>query len=222
MQKILVPIDFTDITRNALDYAVNIASAIGNCEICMLHVVGKGFEQHRVTLKQMMDFAYEAKGKLSVRINALVREGSIFTDIGSVAEEQEAGLIVMGTHGTLGLKNLFGERAQKVIVSSNVPFIIVEKKHDSLNIDESVFRNILCPINLSQKTKDYIEDIIPIAQKLKSTIHLVSYIENDEYLAKKLHEEVEMAKNILKQNNILYSVKMAENELDRIKLLAAA
>lgn len=221
MKKLLVPIDFTAVTRNALDYAVNIASTIGSCDICMLHVVGKGFEQYQITLKQMMDIAYEAKGKASIRINALMREGSIFSDIGSVAEEQDAGLIIMGTHGTLGLKNLFGERAQKVITSSNVPFIVVEKKHDTLLIDESVYNDILCPINLTQKTQEHLEDILPLAKKLNSTIHLITYIEQDDYLAKKLNAEVEMARNILRQHNILYSVKIADASFDAMKQMAA-
>lgn len=222
MKKILVPIDFTETTRNALDYAVNLASSIGNCDICMLHVVGKGFEQFQLTLKQMIEIAHTAKGSTKVRIQVLIREGNIFTDIGDVAEEQETGLILMGTHGTLGLKNLFGEKAHKVITTSKVPFMVSEKKHIKLVLDEDVYKNILCPINLTQKNREYIEDIIPIAKRFDATIHLITYTEADTYLSKKLDTELESRKLLLQKHNLLYKIQLADADTTFENLMAKA
>ncbi len=214
MKEILVPIDFTEITQTALDYAVNLAVKVGNCNICLLHVVGEGFKQYQLTLTQMVNIAYKAKGQSQVRIQALIREGSIFTDINDVAEEKEVGLIVMGTHGTMGLRNLFGERAKKVITTGHIPFIVVEQKHAKTIADEEVYRNILCPINLTMKSKEYIEGVLPIIKQFNSIIHLVTYKEQDSYLAKKLDVEIENVKEVLRQNDVLYMVKMTDTDFD--------
>ena len=54
------------------------------------------------------------------------QEGEIFTTIADVAEELNASLIFLGTHGKVGMQKLTGSWALKVIIKSKVPFIVVQ------------------------------------------------------------------------------------------------
>ena len=59
---------------------------------------------------------------------SIIRKGNIFEDIGDVAKEIGARLIIMGTHGIKGIQKLVGSYALKVILHSEIPFIITQKK----------------------------------------------------------------------------------------------
>ena len=59
-------------------------------------------------------------------ISYQISKGSIFTAIAEYANEKDASLVVMGTHGMKGMQKLTGSWALKVIVKSKVPFIVVQ------------------------------------------------------------------------------------------------
>ena len=105
---ILVPIDFTEVTRCALDHAIELSKLLKH-EICMLHIVEfTSTDQQVQKAQELLDkLANEVKESTGLKIDGIVKKGTIFADIGSVAKEINAYLIIMGTHGTQGLQSVF-------------------------------------------------------------------------------------------------------------------
>ena len=105
---ILVPTDFTPVGDSAVRYAVEL-SKILKSEIHLLHIVAK--EKEIVQAKAVIDNIVNSLAKENIVAHSLVEVGSIFDDIGKVAERLNAKLIVMGTHGVKGMQHIMGSKA---------------------------------------------------------------------------------------------------------------
>ena len=158
MKKILVPIDFSEHATDALEVAAKIAKQ-QNASITVLHMLGlseamltkdesQEYEEAmyymNLAKKRFKDFLDKSYLK-DVEVHEMVQNYKIFKELNNVAREQNADLIVMGSHGASGFNEFFaGSNTEKVVRTSNVPVLVV--KHRRL---EFTIKNILfaCDFN---------------------------------------------------------------------------
>ncbi len=174
MKNIVVPTDFSPNANNALQYAINIANHFDST----IHLV-HAFEVISSTgtlvsvRKYLLD---DAKGGLektkqavenslfhhtTLTIKAL--EGSTIEMIGAYAKRVDADLIVMGTQGASGLKEVFlGSNASGVVQRSTIPVLVVPSGHSYrpfkrivLAVDEEVVADDSPLIPLKNLAKEY-------------------------------------------------------------------
>jgi nucleotide-binding universal stress UspA family protein len=141
MKNILVPIDFSDVTAPVVETARKFAAAFGS-RVILLNVAEPepdfvGFEAGPPTVRMAVarDFKVErqrldeikaqcAAGGASVA--ALHIQGPIVDKIVHEAGEQQADLIVMGSHGHGALYDLLvGTVTQGVIKAATCPVVVV-------------------------------------------------------------------------------------------------
>ncbi|MFQ5638709.1 MAG: universal stress protein [bacterium] len=151
IQRILVPTDFSENARNALELAVLLAEKFG-AKIILLyvfempaaagqtlyHLLSKELEESRRDLYRLI--RAKSWGALKdlvrrysesiVEIDPLFfEEGIPFVEIIRVAKELDVQLIVMSTHGRTGLSNLLiGSVAEKVVRKAPCPVLTVRSK----------------------------------------------------------------------------------------------
>jgi nucleotide-binding universal stress UspA family protein len=146
IKKILAPIDFTETSSLALDYAVDLAVALG-AAVSVLHVyqplvysfpdavlVAPPDMAAKISDKaqQMLDEAVNSRRKRCPATSGILLNGAAWDEIGRVAVEQNADLIVMGTHGRRGLpRAILGSVAERVIRTSTVPVLTVHGPRDA-------------------------------------------------------------------------------------------
>lgn len=186
---ILVPTSFTAVDDNAIEHAIAVANTI-QAEVIVIHVVPKKsfVEEAKTKLAILME---RLEGHTSgVVVKPMVRVGTIFEDIGDVAEEISAELIVMGTHGMRGMQFITGSRALKVITSSSTPFIVVQESKSK----ESGYDDIVVPLDLSKETKQKLNAVARMAKYFDSRVHLISPHETDEFLSNQLTRNLNYAK----------------------------
>ena len=99
---------------------------------------------------------------------------------GRTAAETQANLIIMGTHGMRGLQFITGSRVLRVIMSSDVPFIIVQER----TIKPSGYDSIVVPLDLHKETRQKLTLVADMALTFKSKVHLITAMETDEFLTK--------------------------------------
>lgn len=149
IKTILCPIDFSEISANAMEYAVFLASH-HHAELLLLHVVEhlQEFEQYQILVftsqelsEKMEKQAYEELNKLSeqikktIKVETLVRQGKPFVEIIKQAKEKDMDLIVMASHGRTGVSHmLMGSVAEKVVRKANCPVLIVRDKNTQFDI----------------------------------------------------------------------------------------
>jgi len=141
LKRLLVPIDFSGFSKNALAYAISVASRFQS-ELLLLYVVEPtvypadlGFGQ--VSLPDIeKELAERAKTSLDqlvmsqigdrAKARTLVRRGRPYQEIIATAVEEKSDLIVIATHGHTGVEHLiFGGTAEKVVKRAPCPVLVV-------------------------------------------------------------------------------------------------
>ena len=146
IHRIVVPVDFSDTSRKALQYAAATALEFG-AEIWLVHVV----QSYRVipdlpiamidvttTTNSVAQHLEDwAKTIGPIRSACAVRVGDPSAEITTFAKCNHADLIVMATSGRTGLAHLvIGSVAEKVVRTAPCPVLIVrESEQDFLKID---------------------------------------------------------------------------------------
>ena len=200
---IVVPWDFTQVAEDALAHAVKISRMINN-DICLLHIVDKGIKPAEAKIKKtsLQKITEEYNAKFDAAISWAIIKGSIFSDIAEFVNNKGASLVVMGTHGMKGMQKLTGSWALKVIVKSEVPFIVVQDPP----ADQERYRNIVFPIDFRSENKEKIKMAIFMGKYFDSKIHLLVAKVTDSRLVKKTKNNLNFGIKFLNQNNIEYEV----------------
>lgn len=144
-KKILVPVDFSDRSNEALEYALDLAKVLG-AEIVLLHVyevpvVGFPDGGMLVTAEiaaRIMTAAtdalaslVESKAKTGVPITSKLEQGDAWRQIIESIGTTGATLVVMATSGRRGLpRALLGSVAEKVVRTSPCP-VLTLRDHEA-------------------------------------------------------------------------------------------
>jgi nucleotide-binding universal stress UspA family protein len=214
---IVVPWDFSHVAENALAHAVKISRMVNN-DICLLHIVSSGitpkaYAEKTTHLKRLIE---ENGRKYNVPIVYHISKGSIFSAIAEFANEKEANLVVMGTHGMKGMQKLTGSWALKVIVKSKIPFIVVQDPP----ADQERYHNIVFPVDFRGENKEKIKMAIFMGKYFDSKVHMLVSVSTDKNILKKTKTNLNFAIKYLIQNNIDYEIhdmpkgKIAEQTID--------
>jgi nucleotide-binding universal stress UspA family protein len=180
MKTILVPTDFSNNANNALKYANDFATAINN-KVILLHsylpLVGKynmiaGIVAEDIAIqKKSSEKNLEKISSKYVKVpnSHLVKIGDTVDEIIDAAEKSKSQLIIMGTHGSSGLKRiLFGSNTSEVISRSTVPLLAVPQRYRYKKINTIVYATDL------NNTINELKRIIPIAKQLDATIEVLN------------------------------------------------
>jgi nucleotide-binding universal stress UspA family protein len=196
---ILVPTDFTPVGDSAVEYATRLAKLM-HARVHLLHVVAK--EKDSAMAKNALETIVSRLEKASIPSRAIVAVGNIFDDIGKVASEEQAKLIVMGTHGVKGLQHLIGSKALKVITNSDVPYVVVQKKP----MKEQGFREIVIPVDFNQEVKQSVRYAWEIGKYFNAKIHIVYVKEKDPFIAAKIERNIPVAEEMLREKKVDYVI----------------
>jgi nucleotide-binding universal stress UspA family protein len=135
-RKLVVPVDFSDFSRAALKYTVELVKGT-EAEILLLHVLepmmpGTAYIPtggHATPYPELVEAARQGLAELEplaagVRCKSLVRTGEPGAEIVTCAKEEGADVIVLCTHGRSGLARLvLGSTAEAVIRQAPVPVL---------------------------------------------------------------------------------------------------
>ena len=142
IKKILCPVDFSDCSEHAMRYAMAFAEAYGS-QLELLHVVEMPFlpsystagipeihfplDEIKKQSRERLDKLVEECGNERYKISGNVVVGAPFLEVVKVAKEGEFDLIVIGTHGRSGLKQmLIGSVAEKIVRKAPCPVLTVK------------------------------------------------------------------------------------------------
>lgn len=90
-------------------------------------------------------------------INHAIGHGEIYDDIQLTVKEKDIDLIVMGSHGLSGFKEMFiGSNTEKVVRTSKIPVLVIKNEHSHFEISDFVFatdfsEECRAPFHVAQK-----------------------------------------------------------------------
>lgn len=141
--KILVPIDFSNYSKNALRYASNFAKRF-DAKIYLVYVVEpviypSDFSMGQVTFpvadlemneKATAELEALAKSEIGaeIKVETIIKTGKPFVEINETAREEDIDLIIIATHGHTGMEHLlFGSTAEKVVRKAPCPVLSIRE-----------------------------------------------------------------------------------------------
>jgi len=146
IKNILVPIDYSEGSLNALDTAVHIAAG-NKASLKILHVndLMPGEEDQRIenkTIDIYNTIAPKVLAQYNVNSEIIFAEGIVGHAIVNAVLENNIDLIVMGTHGTSGSRELFiGLNAYYTVKRASCPVLLIPEGKKWCE-----FNNVLFPV----------------------------------------------------------------------------
>jgi nucleotide-binding universal stress UspA family protein len=215
MKKILVPVDFSDVSQFGIEIAKKVAKTT-NVELHLLHIItlpshvlldnkGDLMEDGEMDTSEVKTQKIEAEIKMKALIESLtdfnihtcICYGHVNEEVLKYAQKNTMDLIVMGTHGSTGIKEyITGSHAEHVAMHATAPVFTVKCDRSEMLIKSLVFTN-----SFSHEVENFPSIIKTIQEAFHAELHLLrvntpnSFMVDDEVLAnmKKFADKYELA-----------------------------
>jgi nucleotide-binding universal stress UspA family protein len=154
IKKILVPIDFSEYSKNALKYAQEFSKYFG-AEIVLIYVVEPmlyppDFSMGQIAMPTIdIELDKRAKEELEklakneiasdIKTEIIIKTGKPFVEIIQTASDLDVDLIIIATHGHSGVEHiLFGSTAEKVVRKAPCPVLTLREPLKGFNYKEKL------------------------------------------------------------------------------------
>lgn len=186
IHRILCPIDFSELSHTAFEFACSLARAY-QAHLLIMHVGTEPTvppiggvsiltpEEYEASLRESLkQYQTEAESASSETLVVLGQQAA--ERITSAARDNEADLIVMGTHGRSGISRaLLGSVAEKVVRTAPCPVITL--KAPMRQRGKLRFRTILHPTDLSEASSSAFQVACNLAKHHRARL-IILYVES--------------------------------------------
>lgn len=185
MKKIIVPVDFSLPSQEAVKFAVSLATK-SKGEVKLIHIVelpvlydstlmpALSFEEayyddvRKASEKQFEKLKSKWKND-NIKIRSSVEFGNFTTKLLAEAENWNADVIVMGTHGTSGLREfMIGSNTEKIVRQSSIPVIAIKKA-----VKPEDIQDIVLAVSSTEENEELMAEIKRLQDFFKAELHLV-------------------------------------------------
>lgn len=191
IRKVLVPVDFSPVSINALETAILVCKR-QLATLTLIHVVENTFvlfppEASAATGPVIDDLIKKANESLNelaknirikhdIVVNHIVKTGNPADEICGWALHKNTDLIVMGTHGASGLRKFFlGSNAYRVVKNSPCPAMTIPGARRWND-----FEKILFPIRMVPNALDKYDVVRPIIKKNGSKLRIAGMVKKND------------------------------------------
>ena len=193
MNTILVPVDFSDCSRQAYLYALELAK-IYQAKVRLVHCYAPAFDPDQPVIVQPMQENFkmatdrlrkfsqlhpnEDEGPVSVKTEIAYEAvlGFAVEEIVRLSKTKEVSMVVMGTTGEHGiLENIFGSVSSSVSQNAHCPVLLVPKGSHFAPLKKVVFA-----ANYASVDPGSIDKVLELAEYFQSSIHFIHVKEEDD------------------------------------------
>lgn len=211
-KKIIVGIDFSNCSVNALEHAISIANrAKAGITMVWVNHLDYSKEIFSVEPKQLIkEVEHRLKTLVLKYSNELVgqtieykiRKGKVYKEICDIGAELNAFLIIVGTHGSSGFEEFWiGSNANRIVSTSTIPTITIR---GGIDVGRDLKR-IVMPFDSTKVTRQKMPITALLANYFKSEVHLLGlYTSSLDDIRFRIKNYISQAEDYLKENNIKY------------------
>jgi nucleotide-binding universal stress UspA family protein len=220
MKKILVAIDFSDCSINALEHAITIANK-AEADIEMMFVIKADstremFTEGPQTLASMVSDKFNemvekyqpvmGKNKLTY----LVKEGKIYHEIVVQADQKEVFLVVAGTHGSSGFEEFWiGSNANRIVGALRKPVITIR---GGVNVNRNLLKIVL-PLDSTPETRQKVPFTAYMAKIFDAEVHILKiHSSKVEAVVRRIDSYADQVVKHLQEEEIKYVVLPLESD----------
>lgn len=208
MKNILLALDFSPSSINAYQHALSIAQKFNS----KLHILWNESKDSLLNLKLSVGQTAESKVKEKVlelnnkhnaediSTNIILTSGTTYKEVIRVASEIKADIIVVGNHGTHGVRRFFiGDNANKIIALSKCPVLTIQLHR---NIGKEL-KKIVIAIDNTLETRQKLPITMEFAVRFGAEVHVIGiYSSSVSTMKMRVDSYVKQTINGLKNLNI--------------------
>lgn len=170
-RKILIPIDFTDVTDKAIEFGKFLARK-SQSDISLLHV----FEDDGISLEECEDKLKALADKINteedISCDFICHKGNIFTVIPEIVANNAFHVMVIATHGPRGIRQkFFGPDILKLLKKICIPTLVVQ---ENSIVPEEKFKTAIFPVGGHNEYDKMIDAMTLFAGWVDPEIHMYS------------------------------------------------
>ncbi len=156
--KILVPLDFSDCSMNALAFAEQLIVPLDVEELIIFHSCESQNEDHKNTLSKLSSEIVSRGTRCSYQIG----EAKLHVALQNYLLDHDIDLIVIGSHGVSGKSEWFiGSNTQKVVRKLHCPILVIKEEIRSISFEKAAFVT-----SLAKSEQTCFEQFLTIIRKL--------------------------------------------------------
>jgi len=224
---ILVPTDFSKLSKVAVQYAVRIGKKL-KAELILLSVVnldsppGRGFlnvkyledklNENAVEdcAKLISEIRSENKGKIDITSH-VIKGFPVESVVTNYAEHNDIDLIVMGTKGATGLKKIIlGSNAAAVIDKSRIPVIAVPEFARFTSLKDIVYATDIANL------KDELKTVVSFAKTFNAVVHILHIVPTTGESRLDIKETVTKLTKAMNYKKITFTVSLHDDAAEGI------
>lgn len=221
IKKVLIPIDFSETATMAISHGAFMAKLF-KAELILLHIMEKNWNAFDIVVPEIKieapsdlsekiqtkldELAEKTRSEYGVKISTISTSGNVCDEVVTVANDVQADIIVMGTHGVSGFEELFvGSNTYKIVTLSQIPVLSVQAHAKNVG-----FTNIVLPIDGSDHSRQKINHAVVLAKHYACKINIVGLLFDDEDAAeeRKLNIKLDQVDEYLKKTGIAHTRKV--------------
>lgn len=180
MKQVLVAIDFSKTSLNALQYGIMLANK-SKANVQMVWVDNTtsdevvyeepSAEERAEKVEMLKDLQEKYKKMLrGGKLDYKIRKGKVYIEVAQQAKSIGADLIVSGTHGVSGFEEFWiGSNAYRIVTNAPCPVVTIRHGFEVKDISR-----IVLPIDSTQETRQKIPVAADIARLFHSEVHVLS------------------------------------------------
>ena len=233
MNKILVPYDFSDVARHALDFAAQIARKAKSDAITLINIIEQptpadfktmgmsgADPMENIWIKKMIDKAEANMEQLmseesfkDLNLKYKIVLGNPFKELSEEIKTQGVELVVMGTSGASGLEEFFtGSNAERMVRYSKAPVITLSEAASLEGVNDIVFAS-----NFQEVSEEFINHVKTLQSMFGAKLRLVK-INTPASFTSTRHDKKQMEEFIAKYKieNCTYESYNHSNEEDGV------
>lgn len=227
MKNIIVGIDFSNSSMNAMRHAVAVALKTG-ADMHLVWVKTPGVANNVTDdkgdnyIKKVQQTLEEWKDQCKMEspdtvVNTVILEGKVHSEITKYAANQPNSIIVMGTHGTSGFEEGYiGNNVYRLINDSTVPILIMR---ENIEIKRDL-HNIYAPIDLSFETLQKMKYATFLAKAFAAKISITGiYYPNNADTRHVINVQMRHAADMCEDANVRFELVTLTVQKDLCKVL---
>ena len=207
MNKVVVGFDFSSGSAYAVDLAIDIANR-WESDIRLVYVKEKNEDEAPIRAEIERRNAGVAHLLNGIKMDYVIREGKVSRELCEQAREDNAFLIVVGTHGMSGFeKNWIGRNTYRTIAEAPAPVLTIR---EDFNIHKSLER-IVVPIDNSPDTRQKLAAAANFAKAFDSELHILGlYTSENKSIRAIVDAYVNQVDNYLVKAEVKHVVKFVD------------
>lgn len=183
-KKIIVPVDFSAASKNAYNYALQLAEK-QNANIEVIYVINElpsskdilpseFFEQTQTTLNDFISQdsvsgSLEGGVAVSSKVNVQLLKGDPVKEIIQFSKKMDNPVIVMGSTGSHNaVEKVFGSVSSKVAQRANCPVLLIPKSYQYVD-----YANILYATNFESIYSKLIDQMLTFVRPFTAVLHFI-------------------------------------------------